>query len=266
MEKEIQYKGKKLTYFDLGSGPVVVLLHGFGEDANIWKDQVRHLQKKFRVITPHLPGSGTSEIIEDMSMEGIAESLHFLLQQEGISKCVLIGHSMGGYITLAFAERHSEMLSGFGLFHSTAYADTAEKKETRKKGIEFIKLHGAAAFLKTATPNLYSNITKEEKGEVIENHIQSVNYFSKDALIKYYEGMMGRSDRTHVLKQNKLPFLIVLGKEDAVVPLKDGLAQSYLPVVSHVHILQKSAHMGMVEEAEETNTLIAEYLQSIFKE
>ena len=266
MEKEIQYKGKRLAYLDAGNGPVVVLLHGFGEDANIWKSQVAFLHGAFRVITPHLPGSGPSEITEDMSMEGIAHCIQFLLQQESIAHCVMIGHSMGGYVTLAFAEGHSEMLSGFGLFHSTAYADTAEKKETRLKGIEFIKKHGAASFLNTATPNLYSNITKEEKPEVIESHIQSVNYFSKEALIKYYEAMMGRSDRTHVLKQNKLPFLIVLGKEDAVVPLKDGLTQSYLPLVSHVHILQRSAHMGMIEEAEETNSILKAYLQSIFKE
>src|ERR1041384_7943248 len=105
-----------------------------------------------------------------MSMEGMAEVLKIIFDKENIqvsdsefppsaSGAVLIGHSMGGYITLAFVEKYSNYLSAFGLFHSTAFPDTEEKKITRSKGIEFIKEHGAFEFLKTSTPNLFSPIT-----------------------------------------------------------------------------------------------------------
>src|SRR5688500_8385113 len=144
--KNIDHKGKKLAYQVVGSGPVVVLVHGFGEDGNIWQQQVQRLQLNFTVIVPHLPGSGVSQLGEDMSIEGMAAAVNAVLEAEEVKQCVMIGHSMGGYITLAFAEQFKRVLKGFGLFHSTAFVDSDEKKETRQKGIEFIGKHGAQAF------------------------------------------------------------------------------------------------------------------------
>ena len=108
------------------------------------------------LIVPDLPGAGKSDMIDDMSMEGMAEMLKAIIDKEKISSFVLIGHSMGGYITLAFAEKYPQYLIKFGLFHSTAYADNEEKKAIRRKGIDFIKEHGAFEFLKNTTPNLFS--------------------------------------------------------------------------------------------------------------
>ena len=118
-----------------GNGPVVMLVHGFGETAAIWDRIIQHLTG-FSWIIPDLPGSGRSGLIEDMSMEGMAESLLDILDNENLSDCIMIGHSMGGYITLAFAEKYESRLRGIGLFHSTAYADSEEKKETRRRGGE----------------------------------------------------------------------------------------------------------------------------------
>ena len=124
MNKTAVYKGKNISYRIAGNGPVVVLLHGFGEDGNVWENQITSLETSFKIIIPHLPGSGTSQLIDDMSMEGMAECIHYILQEEGVQQCSMIGHSMGGYITLAFAEKYPALLESFGLFHSTAYADT----------------------------------------------------------------------------------------------------------------------------------------------
>lgn len=263
MDKKVQFKGKELTYTINGNGPCVVLLHGFGEDGRVWQNQVAFLQPNYTVIVPYLPGSGASELLDDMSMESMAESVKAILENEGAAKCVLIGHSMGGYITLAFAQHHASMLAGFGLFHSTAYADTEEKIATRLKGIQFINKYGAFEFLKTVTPNLYSDATKIENAALVEDHIQHVSYFTNAALTAYYESMINRPNRADVLKQNKLPVLFVLGKHDAVVPLQDVLTQSYLPLQSHVHILNKSGHMGMVEERDSSNIILNDFLQNI---
>jgi pimeloyl-ACP methyl ester carboxylesterase len=260
MNKTATYEGKKISYELQGAGPVVMLVHGFGEDARIWQQQVNFLQPDFTVITPHLPGSGSSELIADMSMDGMADCLHFILQQEGIERLTLIGHSMGGYIALAFAEKYLSQLNGFGLFHSTAFADSDEKKETRRKGIQFINEKGAFSFLKNATPNLYSSYTKTDNPSIIEDHIQSIEYFSAQALVAYYEAMVQRPDRTDVLKQNKLPILFVLGREDGAVPLADGLKLVHQPNVSFVHLLERSGHMGMCEEPEQSNMILKNYL------
>jgi pimeloyl-ACP methyl ester carboxylesterase len=261
-EKDILYNNRKLVYLLGGSGKTVVLLHGFGEDGTIWHQQAAYLENHFQVLVPHLPGSADSEQLDDMSLENMAASLHFILEHEGIQECVMIGHSMGGYITLAFAEHYAHFLKGFGLFHSTAYADSAEKIATRQKGIQFLNAHGPNEFLKNTIPNLYSPATKEKAPALIEQHLHAVSYFSKAALISYYESMINRPDRTVILKQTALPVLFILGQYDIAVPLQDGLEQSHMPSLSYIHILDQSGHMGMVEEAEKTNTILMEYLSA----
>jgi pimeloyl-ACP methyl ester carboxylesterase len=253
--KELNYNGKKLIYRTKGRGPVVMLLHGFGEDGTIWKNQY-DLFLNHQLIIPDLPGSGGSEMIDDMSMEGLADAVKKIIDIEASGKISLIGHSMGGYITLAYAEKYPGGLAALGLFHSTAYPDSEEKKETRKKGISFIKQHGGYEFLKTAIPNLYAPDTKEKKFFLIEEHLTSVNSFSGEALVSYYEAMMQRPDRTEVLRNSKVPVLFVMGRYDAAVPLEDGLKLSHLPQLSYIHILESSGHMGMIEEGEKVNKVL----------
>src|SRR5215203_965710 len=192
MYRQINFKGRQLHYQKTGSGKPVVLLHGFGEDSSVWDFQKEGLQQQFQLLILDLPGTGQSELMDDMSMEELAEAVHFLLQQEGIENCVLIGHSMGGYIALAFAEKYGAMLKGFGLFHSSAFADDAEKIATRKKGITFIQEHGAFNFLKTSVPNLYSPATKQAAPALIEQQVQAAHSFSAEALVAYYEAMIKR--------------------------------------------------------------------------
>jgi len=258
-QKTISLNTKKLSYKITGEGDVVVLIHGFGEDNSVWRNQIEALNQ-FRLILPNLPGSGASELQDDMSMEGLAESVYTILQAENVTSCVMIGHSMGGYVTLAFAEKYGDLLRGFGLFHSTAYADTEEKKATRRKGIDFIRNNGAFAFLKTTTPNLFAATTKEQRPQLVEEQIASLDYFTDAALISYYESMMQRPDRTAILRAATQPVLLVLGTWDNAVPLKDGLAQAHLASLSYIHVLRNSGHMGMMEEQEKANQLLIDYL------
>lgn len=269
--KEITIKGKKLSYRTSGEGPVIILIHGFGEDGSIWENQY-DIFPNHHVIIPDLPGSGQSEIIDDMSMEGLADAIKEIILHETAElyfkegephSVVMIGHSMGGYITLAFAEKYPHMLRGFGLFHSTAYADSEEKKETRRKGIEFIETNGAAAFLKTSTPNLYAPATREKFPALINNHINKTHNFSGAALVLYMVSMINRPDRTHILKQTHLPVLFILGKYDTAVPIKDGLEQVHLPDLSYIHVLEESGHMGMIEERAVANRILNEYISGI---
>ena len=260
MEKSILYQNKKIFYRSFGSGDRVMLVHGFGEDGNVWDKQVEHLKPKYQLIVPDLPGSGRSEMIDDMSMEGMAEVLHTIIHEENIDKCTVIGHSLGGYITLALVESYWNHVNAFGLFHSSAFADTDEKKETRKKGIEFIKQKGAFEFLKTATPNLFSPNSKEQIPNSIATFIESLKDFTPQALIAYYNAMMARPDRTSILKNTKNPVLFIAGEHDNAIPLNDVLKQCYLPEKSYIHVLKKSGHMGMMEETQNANRIVEEFL------
>ena len=122
-----------------------MLVHGFGEDSRVWENQEAVLQQHFKLIIPDLPGSGKSALTEDVSMEGMARVLKEILDDLAIGSCIMIGHSMGGYITLAFAEKYPASLIAFGLFHSSAYADNEEKKTARRRGIEFIREQGPSS-------------------------------------------------------------------------------------------------------------------------
>ena len=301
MAKQIEIAGKKIFYTLSGNGKPAMLVHGFGETGEVWKNQVAFLKYSFQLIVPDLPGSGQSEMVEDMSMEGMAEILKIILDTEakppqtppkqglrntqgqleedsdrkehfGISEssrippsvgggAVMVGHSMGGYITLAFAKKYSNYLSAFGLFHSSAYADSEEKKATRKKGIEFIRQHGTFEFLKSTAPNLFSPFSKEQKPRLIDEFIRSLNNFSASALVSYFEAMMQRPDNTLLLRTTELPILFVLGEYDNAVLLQDGLRLSHLPEKSYIHILHQSGHMGMLEEEEKSNHLLNKFLR-----
>jgi pimeloyl-ACP methyl ester carboxylesterase len=266
--KKLNYKSRSITYYDHGKGDVTMLVHGFGEQPGIWKNQLDILsfrshvagEESGRLIIPHLPGSGESEMIDDMSMEGMADCLLAILDKENISQCILIGHSMGGYITMAFAEKYPDRLKAFGLFHSSAFADNDAKKETRRKGIAFIKEHGAYPFLETMIPNLYSSATKTHAPELLQEHKKSAQNFSAETLIAYYEAMIARPDRTEVLKKTKLPVLFIMGREDQAVPMEDSLKQCHLPEISYVEILENSGHMGMVEEKEAVNKFLVDFI------
>lgn len=169
---------------------------------------------------------------------------------------------MGGYITLALAEKYPEHLNAIGLFHSSAYADSEEKKAVRRKGIEFIQQHSSFEFLKTVIPNLFSPASKDEMPESIDAFIQQQNNFSPAALLSYYEAMMQRPDRTDVLKKAKFPVLFIMGKYDNAVPIDDVLKQCHLPEKSYIHILEKSGHMGMMEEPELANLILKDFLEN----
>lgn len=247
-------------YRVLGTGQPVILIHGFGEDGSVWNQQAEYLKPNFKIIIPDLPGSGESELTNDVSMEGMAEVIHSIIHEENMEACPVIGHSMGGYITLALVEKYYNHVSSFGLFHSSAFADSEEKIATRRKGIAFINEHGAFEFLKTATPNLFAPSTKQERPELIAEQVASLSSFSGSALVSYYEAMIQRPDRTEMLRQAAVPVLFAMGKYDAAIPLADGLKQCHLPEKSYIHILQHSGHMGMLEETNKTNLLLEKFL------
>ena len=266
MEKEIEIAGKKIFYRAFGSGKPVMLVHGFGETGDVWSNQVDFLKDKFQLIVPDLPGSGRSEMIDDMSMEGMAEALKDILDKEVElpgGEVSLVGHSMGGYITLAFVEKYESLLHSFGLFHSTAFPDSEEKKAARQKSIEFIKEHGAFEFLKTSTPNLFAPRSKEKTPDMVNKFVQSLSGFTPEALISYYEAMMKRPDRTQVLKNAKIPLLLVLGQHDTAVPIEDGLKQCSMADKTYFHLLHESGHMGMFEEVDKSNRLLEDFLSEV---
>jgi pimeloyl-ACP methyl ester carboxylesterase len=263
------YNGIRIYYETEGEGPPVVLIHGFGEDGTVWRYQRLFLKDHFRLIIPDLPGSGKSELLSispghaSFIIDIYAACIKEILDRESIQKCTVLGHSMGGYIALAFAAHNPERLNGLGLVHSTAFADSEDKKNTRRKGIAFIQRYGAQEFLKQSIPNLFAEqFTREHPGQ-IEALIARAGNFTAPALVQYYEAMTERPDRTETLKKTPNPVLFIIGEEDKSVYLQDSLKQCYLPGKAQINILPGVAHMGMWERKDQTNDTVMKFLNYV---
>lgn len=262
----IFFNGVKVFYQVFGSGKPIMLLHGFAETGKVWLNQIKYLKDNFKVIVPDLPGAGRSEELnipaEETTINDYANVVIEIIRNEKIEDCTLIGHSMGGYITLAVVERQPEFLSGFGFVHSTAFADSEEKKQNRLKAIETMQQQGTYAFLKSTTPNLFAELYKNVHPDEIDQLIENGKLFSVKSLQQCYYAMMNRKDKTDVLRKTKLPVLFIAGDEDKAVPLPDVLKQVYLPEMSYIHILNHTGHMGMWE----ASAKVSEYLEGFVNE
>jgi len=233
----------------------VVLLHGIGENSTIWNDYATTLTKEYNVILPEY-----ARLSQLKTMEDYAEFVHDIVVEQGVEKCALIGHSMGGYIALAFAEKYPQMLSGFGLFHSTAFADSEEKKEARNKIIETIKKSGSAVFVRASTPTLYTEEFAKLHPEIIEKHIEHASQFPPEAFIAGMQAIRDRPDRRSVLKALRVPVMFIIGEKDKSISPADAKSQIMMPKFFSSSILDNVAHMGMVEEAEHCLAFLERFL------
>jgi pimeloyl-ACP methyl ester carboxylesterase len=201
---------------------------------------------------------------QNVSIDDYAICINNLIEnilQKPQQKITILGHSMGGYITFAFAKLFPEKLDAFGLIHSTAFADSGEKKQARLRGIEMMKKYGSYAFLKNTIPNLFSNQFKQHHFKPVETLIENAESFTVTALEQYYVAMMNREDTTDVLKNATVPVLFIMGTEDVAAPLNDVLQQCHLPTQSHIHILENVGHMGMLEATNAVNSAINDFIK-----
>lgn len=246
---KLLYKNAKFYYSDQGSGPVLVLLHGFLEDLSMWDDIVDSFRHTHRVICLDLLGHGKTENLGYIhTMEAQARMLHFLLGHLDISRCTLIGHSMGGYIALAFAELFPKMVQGICLMNSTALADTEEKKINRDRGIKAVK-QNHRTFIRMAIPNLFSEENRSVFLKEIQETTEKALQMSQQGIIAALEGMKTRTDRTQILQQNNYPVLMIIGKKDPALDYQSSLLQSAVGSVEKV--VFEDGHMSHIENKHE---------------
>lgn len=244
-----------------GNGQPLVLIHGFCEDSRVWSEITTELVKNYKVIVIDVPGFGKSPLNASdavITLDDMAIQLKETLVANGIDKCTMIGHSMGGYISLAFAERYPELLNGFGLFHSSAKGDTDFKKENRLKHVDFVKRNGIVPFVKTLIPSLFS--AKYANELQIEKSLKMASECSIEGVVNALLAMRERPERLNVLKESKVPVLIIAGEDDTVVLKKDLAYQASLPNCCQFELLHNSGHMGIVEEAKRSIEIINEFM------
>ncbi|HNP32668.1 MAG TPA: alpha/beta hydrolase [Flavobacterium sp.] len=257
--KQLAYKNTKISYTEQGKGTVVVLLHGFLENKTMWNAFIPELCKKHRVITVDLLGHGETECLGYIhSMEDQADMVHAVLQELKIRKSVFVGHSMGGYVALAFAELYPDNVKGIVLQNSTSRADSDERKINRDRAIVCVK-QDYTTFVRMSIANLFS----EDNRERLENEIEKVKLEALktplQGIVAALEGMKIRKDREVLLHFAPYPILLVLGKKDSVL-IYDENADQVEGTKAQLTTFP-DGHMSHIENEEELKKVLLDFLK-----
>jgi len=259
--KQIRYKNTEIFYSDAGKGTAVVLIHGFLENQTMWKDLAPILSLKNRVITIDLLGHGATECFGYVhSMEDNAEIIKAVLSQLRIRKAILVGHSMGGYVALAFAELYPATVKGLVLLNSTSKEDSAERKHNRDRAIKAVK-QNYVNFVRLSIANLFSENNRERLEKEIENVKLEALKTPLQGIVASLEGMKIRKDREFILHESEYPKLLILGKKDPVLNYEDNLKQ--IENTNAELITFPDGHMSHIENKEELEKTLLEFLKGI---
>ncbi len=248
-----------LHYRKMGAGPALVLIHGFPENSLLWRNIWHGLSHKFTLIIPDLPGSGDTPLAAESSLEQMAAGINAILQQEGIGKSVLAGHSMGGYVAAAYAARYPEQVAGLSFVHSTPLADDAARIENRQKAIDIIQKGGKELYVRQLVSGLFAPGFTQQYPEQVALQIAAANQTTPEALINFQQAMIQRPDHTAMLKQATYPVQWVIGTEDNVIAFKKMIQLCYISPVNFVTFYQHCGHMGMIEVPEQLQEDLANF-------
>ncbi len=266
MEKSIEFHGKQIWYDTVGEGFPLVLLHGYLESKEIWDGFSDELAGRFQVIRVDLPGHGRSEVLGDVhTMEILAAAVKEVVEREvSGKKIVLIGHSLGGYVTLAFAEEYATLLGGFSLFHSHPLADTEEVKVNRQREIALIAAGKKEMIYSVNVPKAFAEENVERFHEEVERAIAIAKRTPDEGIQAMLRGMMQRPDRRHLLEKATLPVLWILGKGDRYISLEKMEKEVHPGEKVTRVVLEHSGHMGFIEERERTLELISRFAENVW--
>lgn len=255
--KTFLYKNTKISYTDSGEGTAIVLLHGFLENKKMWQEYVTLFSKNYRVITIDLLGHGETDCLGYVhSMEDNANVVNEVLEHLNIQKAIIAGHSMGGYVGLAFAELYPKKIRKLVLLNSTSKEDNTEKKLNRTRAIKAVK-QNYVNFVSLAIANLFSENNRTRLADEIEKvKIQALKT-PLQGIVASLEGMKIRKDREGILKQNLFPTLLILGKKDPVLNYDESISQIKNTTAELVSF--DDGHMSHIENKEELKKVLLEF-------
>lgn len=229
----------------------VVLLHGYLESMYVWDDFTSLLTPSVRVITVDIPGHGISEVKGEVhTMEMVADVLHEMLNSLGIEKVTMVGHSMGGYVSLAFCARYPEQLEGLVLLSSSPNPDTDLKKENRRREIALVRAGKKDALARVAPEAGFAEHNRRRLKSYIDDLVECVHITEDDGIVALLGGMIERVDQNEMLRKCGVPQLFIMGKHDAYIPVEAAEAIIANNPQAEVAWLENSGHMGFIEEPE----------------
>lgn len=264
--KTIVFEGHTLHYRDEGKGheQTLVLLHGYLQNLDIWSSYVLAYLRTMRVITIDLPGHGYSESFGEVhSMDLMAQAVQAVLNDAHVEQCVLVGHSMGGYVALAYAAQFPHRLRGLGLLHSHALADDQSTVERRIATCEQV-MQNRASYVVNFVPTLFDASKRQQMNQEIKDLSEQCLETKTESIIAAQRGMADRPSRIEVLRQLEVPTLFVYGKNDPRIPIELALAQSMEARHGEILMLGDVAHMAHLEERDYIRPRILNFVNTCY--
>lgn len=264
--KTILFNGHKIHFRDEGnpSRPTIVLLHGFLQSLEVWSSYLLHFMRELRVITIDLPGHGYSDTWGEVcTMEEMSDAVLEVLRQRGVDQCVMVGHSLGGYVALAFADRHPYYLRGLGLLHSHAMADSPEHRQGRMEACRQAAAN-SAEYVLGFIPSLFDDSRRKALELEIRELKEQCLLTSAEAIIATQRGMAERPSRLHVLARLEVPILFVYGKNDRRLPVELGLSQALEARYAEIMLLDQVAHMAHFEERDYVRHRLRNFIDTCY--
>ena len=259
--KTTHFKNTSISYTDQGKGTAIVLLHGFLENKKMWDAFIPEWSKKFRIITIDLLGHGETGCMGYVhSMENNADVVHEVLAKLRLRKAILVGHSMGGYVALAFAELYPDVVKGLVLLNSTSRADSEERKTNRDRAIKAVK-QSFQNFISLSISNLFSEENRERLSESIENVKKEAIKTPLQGIVASLEGMKIRIDREVLLHLTPYPKLLVLGKKDPVLNYEETKEQIEDTLVQLLSF--PDGHMSHIENQKALQRELIQFFKAV---
>jgi pimeloyl-ACP methyl ester carboxylesterase len=256
--KQFLYKNTKISFSDSGKGNTIVLLHGYLENRTMWNCFIPKFTQENRVLAIDLLGHGQTDCLGYIhTIEDQAEMVFAVLKHLNIEKVILIGHSMGGYIALAFAEKYPKMMSKLVLLNSTAYEDSDERKTNRDRAIKMVK-RDYTSFVRLSISNLFSEQNRELLTDEIENIKLEALKTPLQGIIAALEGMKIRKNRLEVIQKAKYAILLVLSKKDPVLDYEEHKKQVENTKIKLATL--EAGHMSHIENKNEVEKILLEFV------
>jgi len=258
------YRGGRIHYSDSGNGNVIVLLHGYLESSEVWNGFVEKLASKGRIISVDLPGHGLSDVYGEVhTMEFMAIAIKELLDKLSINKACLIGHSLGGYVTLAFLELFPDHLYGYCLFHSQPFPDPPAALEKRMREIEIVKMGKKNLMYPDNVIRMFAPSNLDKFSDALQRSKDIASRIPGEGIIAVLNGMMIRPSRLSFMEEGRIPCLWILGSMDSYIPCDLIQSRVKLPPNAKTVILKRSGHLGFIEEEENSARAITEFVNKI---
>ncbi len=253
-----------LAYDDVGEGPVIVLIHGYPFNRSMWTEQVAALKSHYRVLAVDLRGHGETAVTPGTSaMEDMAYDIANLLDHLEVSRAVIVGLSMGGYVALAFTRLFTLRVRGLVLVDTRAQADTEEGRQTRMAQVEKISREGMQGIADAMLPKLLTAETVAKRPDIVTRVRHMMVHTPPDGAAAALRGMAQRRDQRPFLPNILAPTLIIVGREDAITPAADSEYMHQEISGSRLEIIDGAGHVSNIERPTQFNDALLKFLKDI---